>query len=69
MKVLIDGDDRILDFTAFGVEASEPMTVVQTAILGGMPCTAVRDAIFAYPTAAEGLDGLFANTPSVPALK
>src|SRR5439155_10616577 len=30
MKALIGADDRILGFTAFGAEASEPMAVVQT---------------------------------------
>ncbi len=66
MKALIGADDRILGFTAFGAEASEPMAVVQTAMLGGVPYTALRDAIFTHPTAAEGLLGLFANRPSVP---
>jgi pyruvate/2-oxoglutarate dehydrogenase complex dihydrolipoamide dehydrogenase (E3) component len=63
-KALIAVDDRILGFTAFGAEASEVMAVVQTAMLGGMPYTALRDAIFTHPTAAEGLVGLFATPPS-----
>ena len=66
MKALVGADDRILGFTAFGAEASEPMAVVQTAMLGGMPYTALRDAIFTHPTAAEGLLGLFANPPAAP---
>jgi pyruvate/2-oxoglutarate dehydrogenase complex dihydrolipoamide dehydrogenase (E3) component len=66
MKALISDDDRILGFTAFGAEASEPMAVVQTAMLAGMPYTALRDAIFTHPTTAEGLLGLFANVPSPP---
>jgi pyruvate/2-oxoglutarate dehydrogenase complex dihydrolipoamide dehydrogenase (E3) component len=68
MKALVGADDGILGFTAFGAEASELMAVVQT-MLAGMPYTALRDAIFAHPTAAEGLDGLFANAPSAPAPK
>ena len=67
MKALIRADDRILGFTAFGAETSESMAVVQTAMLGGMPYTALRDAIFTHPTAAEGLVGLFATPPSAPA--
>jgi pyruvate/2-oxoglutarate dehydrogenase complex dihydrolipoamide dehydrogenase (E3) component len=67
MKALIGADDRILGFTAFGAEASEPMAVVQTAMLGGMPYTALRDAIFTHPTMSEGLVDLFANPPSAPA--
>ena len=67
MKALVGADDRILGFTAFGAEASEPMAVVQTAMIGGMPYIALRDAIFTHPTAAEALLGLFASPPSAPA--
>jgi pyruvate/2-oxoglutarate dehydrogenase complex dihydrolipoamide dehydrogenase (E3) component len=62
-KALIGADDRIVGFTAFGAEASEMVAAVQTAMLGGMPYTALRDAIFTHPTAAEGLGGLFAAVP------
>jgi len=64
MKALIGADDRILGFTAFAAEASESMAVVQTAMLGGLPYTVLRDAIFTHPTAAEGLIFLFARTPT-----
>jgi pyruvate/2-oxoglutarate dehydrogenase complex dihydrolipoamide dehydrogenase (E3) component len=67
IKALIGPDDRILGFTAFGVEASELMVVAQTAMLGGMPYTVLRDTIWTHPTAAEGLLGLFANPPAAPA--
>ncbi|HVT28555.1 MAG TPA: FAD-dependent oxidoreductase, partial [Lacipirellulaceae bacterium] len=60
-KALIGTDDRILGFTVFGAEASEIMTVVETAMLGRLPYTALRDAIIAHPTAAEGLIGMFAG--------
>ncbi len=60
-KVLIGDDDRILGFTAFGVEASELMVGMQTAMLGHLPYTVLRDAIWTHPTAAEGLSGLFAS--------
>ncbi len=63
-KALIGTDDRILGFTAFGAEASEMMAVVQTAIIGGMPYTALRDGIFTHPTSAEGLGELFTSTPT-----
>ena len=67
VKALIGDDDRTLGFTAFGVEASEMMAVVQTAMLGHLPYTALRDAIFTHPTSAEGLIGLFLNPPAAPA--
>jgi pyruvate/2-oxoglutarate dehydrogenase complex dihydrolipoamide dehydrogenase (E3) component len=62
-KALVGADDRVLGFTVFGAEGSEMMAVVQTAMLGRMPYTALRDAIFTHPTAAEGLVGLFSGTP------
>jgi pyruvate/2-oxoglutarate dehydrogenase complex dihydrolipoamide dehydrogenase (E3) component len=64
MKVLVDaGGDRILGFTMIGPEAGEVMAVVQTAMLGGLPYTVLRDAILAHPTMAEGLNALFASVP------
>jgi hypothetical protein len=35
-------------------------------MLGGLPYTALRDAIFTHPTAAEALLGLFAKPPAAP---
>jgi pyruvate/2-oxoglutarate dehydrogenase complex dihydrolipoamide dehydrogenase (E3) component len=67
VKALIGDDDRILGFTAFGVEGSEMMAVVQTAMLGGLPYTVLRDAIFTHPTSAEGLIGLFSQLLATPA--
>jgi pyruvate/2-oxoglutarate dehydrogenase complex dihydrolipoamide dehydrogenase (E3) component len=62
MKMLIDtGSDSILGFTVFGAEASELMATVQTAMLGKLPFTVLRDALFTHPTAAEGLTVLLAN--------
>jgi pyruvate/2-oxoglutarate dehydrogenase complex dihydrolipoamide dehydrogenase (E3) component len=60
-KALIGPEDRILGFTVFGAEASEMMAAVQVAMLGGLPYTALRDAIFTHPTAAEGLIGMFSG--------
>ncbi len=65
MKMLVDEEsDRILGFTAFGAEASELLATVQTAMLGRLPYTALRDALFTHPTAAEGLTVLLANVES-----
>jgi pyruvate/2-oxoglutarate dehydrogenase complex dihydrolipoamide dehydrogenase (E3) component len=64
MKMLIAADgDQILGFTAFGAEASELMAAVQTAMVGRIPYTALRSAIYAHPTMAEGLTFLLRNTP------
>lgn len=62
IKMLIDAaSDRILGITVFGAEASELMAVVQIAMLGELPYTLLRDAIFTHPTAAEGLTVLLAD--------
>ena len=39
------------------------MAAVQTAMLGGLPYTVLRDAIFTHPTVAEGLVFLLASVP------
>jgi pyruvate/2-oxoglutarate dehydrogenase complex dihydrolipoamide dehydrogenase (E3) component len=64
MKALIADDDRILGFTALGAEASELLAAVQTAMIGRVPFTALRDSIFTHPTVAEGLTVLFATPPA-----
>ena len=70
IKLLIATDsDRILGLTAFGTEASELMAAVQTAMLGGLPYTLLRDAIFAHPTTAEGLNVLLRSVPAQQARK
>jgi pyruvate/2-oxoglutarate dehydrogenase complex dihydrolipoamide dehydrogenase (E3) component len=67
MKVLVEAaGDRVLGFTMIGPEAGEVMAAVQTAILGRLPWTVLRDAILAHPTMAEGLSGLFAAIPAAP---
>jgi pyruvate/2-oxoglutarate dehydrogenase complex dihydrolipoamide dehydrogenase (E3) component len=65
LKCLVERDsDRILGFAAFGVGAGEIMGCVQIAMLGGLPYTALREAILAHPTIPEGLVSLFSSTPS-----
>ncbi|MGO4563017.1 mercuric reductase [Rhizobiales bacterium 3FA27D7] len=64
MKALVDADDRIIGFAMIGSEAGEVMAVVQTAMLAGLPHMALRDAILAHPTMAEGLNALFGNVPA-----
>ena len=66
LKALIGAEtDEIVGFTAIGTQAGELMSVVQTAMIGKLPYTALRDAIFAHPTMAEGLTVLFAAAPIV----
>ncbi len=66
LKALVDADsDRILGFTGFGVGAGEIMASVQIAMLGGLPYTALRDAVLTHPTLVEGLIGLFSSVPTI----
>ncbi|HWX16460.1 MAG TPA: FAD-dependent oxidoreductase [Chthoniobacterales bacterium] len=65
LKALVEPNgDRILGFTAFAVDGGEIMSSVQIAMIGGLPYTALRDAILPDPTLAEGLETLFSSVPS-----
>jgi pyruvate/2-oxoglutarate dehydrogenase complex dihydrolipoamide dehydrogenase (E3) component len=64
MKALVaPRADHILGFTMIGPEAGEVMAVVQLAMLAKLPYTALRDAVLAHPTMAEGLGPLFSKVP------
>jgi pyruvate/2-oxoglutarate dehydrogenase complex dihydrolipoamide dehydrogenase (E3) component len=68
LKALVEvNGDRILGFTAFAVDGGEIMASVQTAMMAGLPYTALRDAIWAHPTLVEGLSPLFSSAPLLPA--
>jgi pyruvate/2-oxoglutarate dehydrogenase complex dihydrolipoamide dehydrogenase (E3) component len=67
MKALVAAnDDRILGFTMIGAEAGEVLGVLQTAMLGQLPYTTLRDAAFTHLTFAEGLGPLFGKVPERP---
>ncbi len=59
--VVAADSDRVLGFTMLGPEAGEVTSIVQVAMLGGVPYPALRDAIFSHPTLGEALNLLFAN--------
>src|SRR5262249_50288868 len=66
VKALVEAiGDRILGFTAFGVGAGEVMSAVQIAMIGGLPYTALRDAVLTHPTLVEGLISLFSSAASM----
>ncbi len=49
VKALVEADsDRILGFTAFGVGAGEILAAVQIAMIAGLPCTALPDAVLTH---------------------
>jgi pyruvate/2-oxoglutarate dehydrogenase complex dihydrolipoamide dehydrogenase (E3) component len=60
MKAVVDAaDGQILGCAILTAEGGEVMTVVQAAMLGRLPYTALRDGVFAHPTLAESLNNLF----------
>jgi pyruvate/2-oxoglutarate dehydrogenase complex dihydrolipoamide dehydrogenase (E3) component len=62
MKAVIDGEtSEILGCAILGVEGGEIMAMIQIAMMGKMPYTALRDGVFAHPTLAESLNKLFAT--------
>src|SRR5690606_24873081 len=62
MKAVIDRrTDRILGGAILAVEGGEVMTVMQTAMMGDLPYTRLRDGVFAHPTLAESLNNLFSS--------
>lgn len=61
MKAVIDAETgRILGAAVLGAEGGEIMTIIQVAMLGGLPYTALANAVFTHPLLAEGLNTLFA---------
>jgi pyruvate/2-oxoglutarate dehydrogenase complex dihydrolipoamide dehydrogenase (E3) component len=62
MKAIVDaGSGEILGCAVLGIEGGEVMAMVEVAMLGKLPYTVLRDAIFAHPTLAESLNTLFSN--------
>jgi pyruvate/2-oxoglutarate dehydrogenase complex dihydrolipoamide dehydrogenase (E3) component len=60
MKAVVDADtDEILGAAVLGVEGGEVVTVLQMAMMGGLPWTRLRDAIIAHPTFSESINNLF----------
>ena len=60
MKALIDPESKkILGAAILGLEGGEIMSVLQVAMMGGLPYTALRDSPFAHPTLSESLNNLF----------
>jgi pyruvate/2-oxoglutarate dehydrogenase complex dihydrolipoamide dehydrogenase (E3) component len=65
MKAVIDMDtEKILGCAILGIEGGEIMNMIQIAMMGDLPYTALRDAVFAHPTLGESLNTLFASIES-----
>jgi pyruvate/2-oxoglutarate dehydrogenase complex dihydrolipoamide dehydrogenase (E3) component len=62
MKAVVDADtDLILGCAILGIEGGEIAAMIQIAMMGEVPYTALRDGVFAHPTLSESLNTLFAT--------
>jgi len=68
LKAIVDVETgQILGAAILGLEGGELMAMLEIAMLGKLPFTVLRDAIFAHPTLAESFNNLFASVKtSVP---
>jgi pyruvate/2-oxoglutarate dehydrogenase complex dihydrolipoamide dehydrogenase (E3) component len=62
MKAVVDAStNQILGAAVLGLEGGEIMAQLQIAMMGQLPYTTLRDAVFAHPTLAESLNNLFSK--------
>ncbi|HEU0001722.1 MAG TPA: mercuric reductase [Ktedonobacteraceae bacterium] len=62
MKAVVDADtNQILGCAILGIEGGELMAMLEIAMMGKLPYTVLRDAIFAHPTLAEAYNNLFGS--------
>ena len=67
MKAVVDADThQILGCAVLGIEGGEIMAMMQIAMMGKLPYTVLRDAVFSHPTLAESLNNLFAAIDETP---
>ncbi|HET6318406.1 MAG TPA: mercuric reductase [Chloroflexota bacterium] len=68
LKAIVDAESgQILGAAVLGIEGGELMAMLEIAMMGKLPYTALRDGIFAHPTLAEAFNNLFASmTTSAP---
>src|SRR6516165_1339733 len=60
IKAVVDVETRqILGAAVLAVEGGEIMSMLEIAMMGKLPYTALEDGIFAHPALAEGLNTLF----------
>jgi pyruvate/2-oxoglutarate dehydrogenase complex dihydrolipoamide dehydrogenase (E3) component len=60
MKAVVDAESgQILGAAVLGIEGGEIMAMLQIAMMGKLPYTVLREAVFAHPTLAESLNNLF----------
>ena len=62
MKAIVDAEtEQILGCAVLGIEGGEIMAMLEIAMMGRLPYTTLREAVFAHPTLAESLNNLFGS--------
>jgi pyruvate/2-oxoglutarate dehydrogenase complex dihydrolipoamide dehydrogenase (E3) component len=62
MKALVDAEtDLILGAAVLGEDGGEIMSLIETAMMGGLKYQVLRDGIWAHPLFAESMNNLFAK--------
>jgi pyruvate/2-oxoglutarate dehydrogenase complex dihydrolipoamide dehydrogenase (E3) component len=62
IKTIVDADtNQILGAAVLGIEGGEIMAMLQLAVMGKLPYTTLKEAVFAHPTLAESLNNLFTH--------
>jgi pyruvate/2-oxoglutarate dehydrogenase complex dihydrolipoamide dehydrogenase (E3) component len=60
IKAIVDAKtQQILGAAVLAVDGGEIMSMLEIAMMGKLPYTALEDGVFAHPTLAEGLNTLF----------
>lgn len=60
IRAIVDAEtNQLLGCAVLGVEGGELMAMFQIAMMGRLPYTVLKDAVFAHPTMAESLNNLF----------
>ncbi|GHO59038.1 mercuric reductase [Ktedonobacter robiniae] len=65
MKAIVDAEtQQILGCAILSIEGGEIMTIIQVAMMGKLPYTALKEGTFTHPLLAEGLNALFMTLDS-----
>ncbi|HBZ70075.1 MAG TPA: FAD-containing oxidoreductase [Deltaproteobacteria bacterium] len=66
MKIVVDAsNDRVLGATILGVEGGEVVHTLYTLMLGNLPYTLLKGAVYIHPTLTEGLWFLMEDVRSI----
>jgi pyruvate/2-oxoglutarate dehydrogenase complex dihydrolipoamide dehydrogenase (E3) component len=66
MKIIVDAsNDRVLGAAILGTEGGELIHVLYTLMLGNLPYTLLKGAVFIHPTLAEGFFALMDSVKPV----